>query len=44
MIGRIHLVIPRPVVNQITISESRYHRDSVINTAKKVASDMIIGR
>lgn len=44
MMGRIHLVMPTPDVNQITISESWCHRVSVSNTVRKMVSDMIIGR
>src|SRR3989338_11289741 len=42
--GRIQLLILKPLLNHITISESRYQRDKVINTAKKSANDSIMGR
>lgn len=42
--GRIHLVIPKPEVSQMTISESRYQRVKVSNTAKKMVNDNSAGR
>ena len=43
-IGRIHLVMPKPDVSHMTISESRYQRVSVSSTVKKIVSDKIAGK
>src|SRR5450830_1666498 len=42
--GRIKLLILKPELNQITISESLYQRDSVMSTDKNKLKDSSIGR
>jgi hypothetical protein len=42
--GRIQLVMLMPLLNHITISESRDQRDNVISTARKSVRESIMGR